>query len=273
MTQIIKHQSIPKISGIINALFFLVFKTFTFTTDMKKEPTIYSEIVLAKSGGKKLLAILLDPDKIEWDNFSDLTAKINASPATHLLVGGSHVFSDKIDELVLNLKKQCRLPVVLFPGNPSQISTYADGILFLSLLSGRNPDFLIGHHANAAPVLKASNLEIIPTGYILVESGSQTAVARISQTEPMAIATPERILHTAQAGEMLGKKLVYLEAGSGAQNPVPVEIISLVSKNIDIPVVVGGGIKSKQGIESAFAAGADLVVIGTAFETDLNFFD
>lgn len=234
---------------------------------------IYQDILESKAQGRKLLAILLDPDKINWDDFSHLASKINASPATHLFVGGSEVFSDKIDELVINLKKQCGLPVILFPGNPSQISTHADGILFLSLLSGRNADFLIGHQTKAAPVLKASNLEIIPTGYILVESGSETAVSKISQTQPMPVDKPNKILHTAQAGELLGKKLIYLEAGSGAENPVPLDIVSLVSKNIHIPLVVGGGIRSKAGIRNAYDSGADLVVIGTAFENDSNFFD
>lgn len=240
---------------------------------MTSEKSIYAQIEAAKKQGRKLIAILLDPDKIDWDNFSHLVSKINASSATHLLVGGSHVFSDKIDELVVNLKHRCTLPVILFPGNPSQISTHADGILFLSLLSGRNADFLIGHQAKAAPILKASKLEIIPTAYLLIGAENETAVAKISQTTPMPTNNPEAILHTAQAGEMLGKKLIYLEAGSGAENPVPLEIIRLVSENSRIPVIVGGGIRSKIGIQNAHDAGADMVVIGTAFENDLNFFD
>jgi putative glycerol-1-phosphate prenyltransferase len=248
-------------------------KNFTFTFNMESETSLYNYIVSAKQGNRKLLAILLDPDKIDWPNLNHLISKIKASPATHLLIGGSQVFSDKIDELVVGLKSECQLPVILFPGNPSQISLLADGILFLSLLSGRNADFLIGHQTKAAPLLKASNLEIIPTGYILIESGSETAVAKISQTAPMPIDKPDEILHTAQAGEMLGKKMIYLEAGSGAQNPVPLEIVSLVSKNMGIPLIVGGGIRSQLGIQNAFDAGADMVVIGTAFENDLNFFD
>lgn len=242
-------------------------------TDKTAMETIYQTILNAKSARRKLLAILLDPDKINWDNFSHLIAKINASPATCLFIGGSQVFSNKIDELIVNLKKQCVLPVILFPGDPSQISLHADAILFLSLLSGRNPDFLIGHQLKAAPILKASNLEIIPTGYLLVGAENQTAVAKVSQTLPMPAGKPDEILHTAQAGEMLGKKLIYLEAGSGAANAVPSDIIKLVASNIDIPVIVGGGIKTKAGIEEAYNSGADMVVIGTAFENDLNFFD
>jgi phosphoglycerol geranylgeranyltransferase len=234
---------------------------------------IYDNIAAAKANNQKLLAILLDPDKINWGSLQTLISKINNSPATHLFIGGSLVISDKIDELIKSVKKDCDLPVILFPGNPSQISNKADGILFLSLLSGRNPDFLIGHQVKSAPILKKTNLEIIPTGYILVESGSETAVAKVSSTMPMPIESPDAIVHTAIAGEMLGSKLIYLEAGSGAKNPVPGNIIKLVSENIAIPLIVGGGIKNSKGIQNAYDSGADLVVIGTAFDNDQNFFD
>ena len=232
---------------------------------------IYAKILQSKSENRKLLAILLDPDKIDWENMAVLVFKINASPATHIFVGGSLVFTNKLDELVIYLKQNSDLPVVLFPGNPSQISPKADGILFLSLLSGRNPDYLIGHHIKAAPILKNTNLEIIPTGYILIESGSETAVAKVSQTKP--ISDIQTIVATAQAGELLGNKLIYLEAGSGAKNAVSSEIIKLVSQNIDIPLIVGGGIKDQSGIQKAYDSGADLVVIGTAFENDQTFFE
>jgi phosphoglycerol geranylgeranyltransferase len=235
--------------------------------------TIYADILRAKAENRKLLAILLDPDKADTNLIGSLVSKIDRSPATHIFVGGSTVSAGMTDALVIALKEKSTLPVVLFPGNPSQISPNADGILFLSLLSGRNPDFLIGHQVQAAPILKQTSLEIIPTGYILIESGSETAVARVSKTSPMPVSQPEAILHTAQAGEMLGNKLLYLEAGSGAKNAVPLDIVSLVSKNIDIPLIVGGGIRTESAIQNAFDAGADIVVIGTAFENDLNFFD
>lgn len=234
---------------------------------------IYKNILQAKTESKKLLAILLDPDKINWDNLPQLAIKLNASPATHLFVGGSLVLSNKTDELVVFLKRNLSLPVVLFPGNPSQISQNADGILFLSLISGRNPNYLIGHQVKAAPILKKTNLEVISTGYILIESGNQTAVSSVSETAPMAINNPQFIFETAQAGEFLGNKLIYLEAGSGAKNAVPLEIIQLVAENIAIPLIVGGGIKNLNDIEKAYHSGADLVVIGTAFENDPNFFD
>lgn len=234
---------------------------------------IYDAILSAKKERRKLLAILLDPDKINWDRLGILSQKINTSPATHIFIGGSHVSTDRIGELVLHFKKESNLPVILFPGNPSQISDKADGILFLSLLSGRNPDFLIGHHVEAAPVLTQANLEIIPTGYILIESGSETAVARVSKTEPLSIADVEKIIHTAQAGEMLGNQLIYLEAGSGAKNAVPPEIVKKISESIKIPLIVGGGIRTRQGIHASFENGADITVIGTAFENDIHFFD
>lgn len=235
--------------------------------------TIYSNILEAKATRTKLLAILLDPDKIVWDALDTMVSKINASPATHILIGGSHVTSNEIDRLISEIKKDCTLPIVLFPGNPSQISHEADGILFLSLISGRNPDFLIEHQVKAAPILKKSNLEIIPTGYILIESGNPTAVEKVSQTRPLDRNNPEKVLATAQAGELLGKKLIYLEAGSGADLAVPTDIVKLVAENIAIPLIVGGGIRNKSGIQAAYDSGADMVVIGTAFENDLHFFD
>ena len=234
---------------------------------------IYNEILLAKTESKKLLAILLDPDKLAVENLSNLIQKINQSPATHIFVGGSSFNGTHLDELIIELKSKINLPILLFPGNPSQISDKADGILFLTLLSGRNSDYLIEHQVNAVPILKKTNLEIISTGYILIESGNETAVERVSQTKPLDRNNPEYVLQTAQAGEFIGTKLIYLEAGSGAKLSVPTEMITLVSQNIKVPLIVGGGIRSKQEIENAFSSGADLVVIGTAFENDSNFFD
>ena len=234
---------------------------------------IYNHILKSKAKSKKLLAILLDPDKLELNKVQILLDKINQSPATHIFIGGSCVENDILDELISRIKENCALPIVLFPGNPSQISDKADAILFLSLISGRNPDFLIEHQVKAAPILKQTNLEIISTGYILVESGSETAVERVSKTTPLDRNNLNLALATAQAGEMLGNKLIYLEAGSGAKQAVPSKMIQLVSQNIQIPLLVGGGIIDLQGIQKAYDSGADLVIIGTAFENDLNFFE
>lgn len=235
--------------------------------------TIHQQILDAKKNGQKLLAILLDPDKIVWENLDHLLLKINQSPATHIFVGGSIVQSTILEDLITQLKQKTNLPVIIFPGDPSQISPQADAILFLSLLSGRNPDYLIEYQVQAAPILKRTKLEVISTGYILIESGNETAVARVSKTEPLNRENFDLALATAQAGEMLGNKLIYLEAGSGAKKAVPLEMISLIAQNIEIPVIVGGGIVDLHGIKKAYNAGADLVVIGTAFENDSHFFD
>lgn len=238
------------------------------TTEMKN---IYSEIVASKD--KKLLAILLDPDKLSVEKTVDLITKINSSPATHIFVGGSTFDGNHLDELITIIKQNTILPVVLFPGNPTQISNKADGILFLTLLSGRNPDYLIEHQINAVPFLKKTNLEIISTGYILIESGSETAVQRVTKTQPIDRNNIEYVIQTAQAGELIGNKLIYLEAGSGAQLAVPLDMVRLVRENTTVPLIVGGGIRSQQEIKNAFEAGADMVVIGTAFENDAAFFE
>lgn len=234
---------------------------------------IYNQILKSKISNQKLLAILLDPDKIDLNNADLLIEKIKQSPATHIFIGGSLVENNILDELIIKIKQNCDLPIVLFPGNPSQISDKADGILFLSLISGRNPDFLIEHQVKAAPILKKAQLEIISTGYILIESGTETAVERVSKTKPLDRNNIEYAVHTAQAGTMLGNKLIYLEAGSGAKQAVPLEMIKKVAQNIEIPLLVGGGIIDLQGIQKAYDSGADLVVIGTAFEKDVYFFN
>lgn len=240
---------------------------------------IYNSILQAKVNNQKLLAILLDPDKIDLNTVEILIEKINQSPATHIFIGGSLVKNNILDKLITKIRQnssfgvRAALPIVLFPGNPSQISDQADAILFLSLISGRNPDFLIEHQVNAVPMLKQTNLEVISTGYILIESGTETAVERVSKTKPLNKKNSDYILQTAKAGEFLGNKLIYLEAGSGAKCPVSEETIQLVSQNIEIPLIVGGGIIDLQGIQKAYIAGADLVVIGTAFENNIHFFN
>ena len=233
----------------------------------------YQPIVNAKSNNQKLLAILLDPDKIIWEQLDNLIFKINQSPANYIFVGGSSFEGNTLDELIIQLKQKTALPLLLFPGNPSQISAEADGILFLMLLSGRNPDYLVEYQIQAVPILEKTNLEIISTGYILIESGRETAVERVSKTKPLPRNNSEYAAQTAKAGEFIGNKLIYLEAGSGAQNAVPLEMIKRVAEKISIPLIVGGGIRSKKEITAAFEAGADMVVIGTAFENDINFFD
>ncbi len=234
---------------------------------------IYHSICNAKKNNRKLLAILLDPDKIDFLTLESLIEKINQSPATHLFVGGSVVHTDLMDGLIIILKEKCDLPVLLFPGNPSQVSYKADGILFLSLLSGRNPDYLVQYQVDVAKQISQSDLQVIPTAYLLIESGSKTAVEKVSQTQPMPVSDIEKISSTALAGQLLGMQLVYLEAGSGAKKRVPDQVISEVSQNLQIPLIVGGGIRSAKSINEVYRSGADMIVIGTAFENDFNFFN
>ena len=234
---------------------------------------IYKSILEAKKNRSKLLAILLDPEKLNIENLSLIATKIGQSPATHIFIGGSSNLGLQTDKIVSCLKNHTQLPLVLFPGNPSQITNKADAILYLSLISGRNPDYLIEHQVAAVPVLKASNLEVISTSYIVIDSGAETMVSKISQTNPLDSKNINYIVQTAQAGEYLGHKLIYLEAGSGASNKIAENTVNLVSKNTTIPLIVGGGIRNLPEIQSIFNAGADMIVIGTAFENNLNFFN
>ncbi|WP_233269828.1 geranylgeranylglyceryl/heptaprenylglyceryl phosphate synthase [Polaribacter sp. L3A8] len=234
---------------------------------------IYQNILLAKKEGKKLLAVLIDPEKIDLDNIVAFFEKVHQSIATHIFVGGSTDINNVTEKVVAAIKKETHLPVVLFPGDVKQITQKADGILFLSLLSGRNPEYLIEQQIKSVPFLKDSNLEILPTGYILIDGQKETATQRVSNTKPIAQENTELILNTALAGEFSGKKLIYLEAGSGAKVPVDANIITVVKNNLSIPLIVGGGIRTKEQLKNAFNAGADVVVIGTAFENDEAFFN
>ena len=234
--------------------------------------SLYAQLCKNKAHGNKLLAILLDPEKVKWEFWASTVQAIQKSPAQLLLVGGSSHSPLAVDELVGALKKSIDLPVVLFPGNSAQLSAQADAILFLSLLSGRNPDYLIQQQVDAAPALMQLDLEVISTGYLLIESGQVTSVERSSQSTPIYRNQLDLAVHTAKAGEYLGAKLIYLEAGSGAKFPVPLDMIEAVSKTVDVPLIVGGGLRSQQEIQAAFQAGADVVVIGTAFEEDPQFF-
>jgi len=228
--------------------------------------SIYQKIVHQKQNHQKSLALLLDPDKVEIDALKKLAIKIKKTKADYLLIGGSLLKKDTTNKLIKKLKKQVKIPIISFPGNPQQISKHADGLLFLSLISGRNADFLIGNQVVAAPLIKQTNLEIIPTGYMLIENGHSTSVEYISNTKPIPRNKNDIALATALAGEMLGLKMIYLEAGSGAKEHVPIKMIQNLAQNLQIPIIVGGGIRSKKQMLEIFNAGADIVVIGTAFE-------
>ncbi len=234
---------------------------------------IYQNIVSAKKEGKKLLAVLIDPEKMDLKHIPCFFEKIHNSIATHIFIGGSTDKDHQTESVVMAVKKETNLPVILFPGDVSQITNKADGVLFLSLLSGRNPEYLIEQQIKAAPILKNSPLESIPTGYILIDGKKETATQKVSNTRPIPQEKTALILHTSLAGEFSGKQLIYLEAGSGATQVVHQKIIEKVANEITIPLIVGGGIRSKKQLESAFNAGADIVVIGTAFENDETFFE
>jgi putative glycerol-1-phosphate prenyltransferase len=188
-------------------------------------------------------------------------------------VGGSTDIHNATESVVVEIKKYTTLPVILFPGDVHQVTPKADGILFLSLISGRNPEYLIQQQVDAALQVNQSNLEVLPTGYILVDGGKETAVQKVSNTNPIDQTNYNLILKTALAGQFSGKKLIYLEAGSGAKTPVSSVIINCVKSELKIPLIVGGGIRNIQQLNNAYNEGADMVVIGTAFENDPSFFN
>ncbi len=213
----------------------------------------------------KSIGLLLDPDKAASGQLKILLKIAEKSRTDYILAGGSITFNN-IDTFIDSLRELCRIPVVLFPGNLMQISLKADKILLLSLISGRNPELLIGNHVIAAPFLREARDRIVSTGYILISCGTKTSVEYISQTNAIPADKPEIAVATALAGEMLGLKMIYLEAGSGAENHVPVGTIEAVKESISIPLAVGGGIRTKNDVERIFHAGADLIVLGNGCE-------
>lgn len=221
-----------------------------------------------KRTGRKGLAVLIDPDKPPADELMAWLKPLQNLNLDWLLVGGSLTRDHSIQQLVPAIKAACGLPLVLFPGNVAQIVPEADGILLLSLISGRNPDLLIGRHVEAAPLLRSSGLEILPTGYMLIEAGNYTTAHYISNTLPIPREKPQIAMCTALAGELLGLQLIYLDGGSGAQHPVPAEMITEVAQSLQIPLIVGGGIRSATAAHAAWQAGADLIVVGSAYEQD-----
>jgi putative glycerol-1-phosphate prenyltransferase len=232
---------------------------------MMRATKIYSDIREQLIRGAKLLAILIDPEKFETSTTSSFLKTIPLE-TTHLFLGGSTVPEKLMEQLIDSLKGLTKLPLVLFPGAASQISEKADALLFLSLLSGNNPEYLIGQQKVAAAQLMTSKLEVIPTGYLLIDGGNESAVARVTTTRPMSQSAVKDIVNTALAAELMGAKCVYLEAGSGANIPVSSQIIKAVKKVLTIPLIVGGGIRTQAQKELSYNAGADMIVMGTVFE-------
>lgn len=228
--------------------------------------SIYKTILLNREKNRKMLAVLLDPDQCHGRVLASTIATLKTDIPDFIFVGGSHTLNS-IDSLIDLLKEEIKTNIVLFPGNASQFSSNADALLYLSLLSGRNAEFLIGQHVGSAVAIKKSGIEVIPTGYLLIDGGKPTSVEYISNTRPIPGDKKEIALSTAVAGELLGFKLIYLEAGSGATIPVSARMIECVKAGLSLPLIVGGGIKSTEQLKEAFDAGADMVVVGNIFES------
>ncbi|MCF8239031.1 MAG: geranylgeranylglyceryl/heptaprenylglyceryl phosphate synthase [Saprospiraceae bacterium] len=227
---------------------------------------VYQKLLTDAGFGEKKLALLIDPDKQAKDQLIQLANNAHQANVDYILVGGSLLHRDTFHETVRCVKQETDIPVLLFPGSAWQISTEADALLFLSLISGRNADLLIGQQVQAAPLLHETSLEVISTGYMLVDGGAPTTASYISQTAPLPANKPEIATATGLAGKYLGMQLLYLDAGSGAKNPVPHEMIKAVRHKVGLPLIVGGGIRtSEQALQTA-RAGADVVVIGTVIE-------
>jgi phosphoglycerol geranylgeranyltransferase len=229
---------------------------------------IYTALTEAKRKGKKKFVVLLDPDKLRLSNMERLLSLATEANVDYFFVGGSLVVSDMLDQCIETIQRSCPIPIILFPGDITQISHKADAILFLSLISGRNSDLLIGRHVVAAPILRKSPLEILSTGYMLIDGGRITTASYMSGTTPIPSDKNEIAVCTAMAGELLGNKLIYMDAGSGAKHPIPEAMIAAVSRSVAIPIIVGGGIKTSETVLANLHAGADVIVVGNALEQD-----
>jgi putative glycerol-1-phosphate prenyltransferase len=228
--------------------------------------SVLKKLKYYKETQKKSFALLIDPDNVSELDCIELLHLAESAAVDFLFIGGSLITGNNLGRIVEICKSNTQIPVVLFPGSSLHIDTEADAILFLSLISGRNPDFLIGQHILAAPILKRSRLEILPTGYMLVDTGKQTTVSFISNTTPIPYDKPDVAACIAMAGEMLGLQIIYMDGGSGAEKPISPQMISAVRKAVDTPLIVGGGINSPEKVQIALKAGADVIVVGNAIE-------
>ena len=231
---------------------------------------IYDSLKAKSAENKKMFSVLIDPDK---QNFADLhktVTKCNEAKIDFFLVGGSIITKGDINTTVRFIKENSTIPVVLFPGNHQHVSQHADGILFLSLISGRNPNFLIGNHVLAAPIIQKTDLEVLSTGYLLVDCGTTTTAIYMSETAPLPYHKPDIAAATALAGEYLGLKMIYIDGGSGAQKTISTEMIKQVKSVLSIPLIIGGGIKSATTANDIYQAGADIIIIGNGAEENRN---
>ena len=217
-----------------------------------------------------MFTVLIDPDKVDGTKIDKLVSLSLEAKVDYFFVGGSLVISNYLDQCIQHIKSACNIPVILFPGAPSQISKYADALLYLSLISGRNPELLIGQHVISAPFVKQSGLEIMPTGYMVIDGGAPTTVSYISNASPIPSDKNEIAMCTAMAGEMLGMKLIYMDSGSGAKRPVTETMIEKVASHIEAPLIIGGGITDPEKAYRNCKAGADVIVVGNAIEKDAS---
>lgn len=235
---------------------------------VKPVGNIYNDLKNRKREGKSGFAVLVDPDKVAPAEMQYLAELCNDAGVDYLFMGGSLVVDHQLEACVQRFKANSNIPVLLFPGSPAQVTPYADALLYLSLISGRNPDLLISQHVVSAPAVKASGLEVISTGYMVVDGGVPTTVSYMSHSAPLPANKPEIALCTAWAGELQGKHVIFMDAGSGALNPISTEMIRKVSSNLEIPLIIGGGIKSPEKVYENCKAGANIVVVGNAVERD-----
>jgi len=231
---------------------------------------IYSSLTEAKAKGEKKFAVLIDPDKVRLGNMDKVLELANDANVDYFFIGGSLIVNNMLDHCLESIKAKCNIPTILFPGSSFQLSYRADAILFLSLISGRNPDLLIGNHVISAPYIKVSPLEVLPTGYMLIDGGISTTVQYISNTIPIPHAKNDIAVCTAVAGELLGLRTMFMDAGSGAQTPVSESMITAVSDVLSIPLIVGGGIRTPEKAAANVKAGADVIVVGDAIEKDAS---
>jgi len=231
---------------------------------------IYESLQQAKNKGEKKFVVLIDPDKVRLDNMQKVLEMTVEAKVDYFFIGGSLIVNNMLDHCLESIREQCHIPMILFPGNSFQLSYRADAILFLSLISGRNAELLIGNHVIAAPYLKLSPLEVLSTGYMLVDGGKPTTVSYMSNTNPIPATKDDIAVCTAMAGEMLGLKLMYMDAGSGAKNPISESMIESVSGAISCPLIIGGGIRTPEKALANVKAGADVIVVGNAIEKDPN---
>jgi putative glycerol-1-phosphate prenyltransferase len=232
--------------------------------------TIYNQLTEKKGKGKKSFTVLIDPDKVDGTKIDRLVSLSIDAKVDYFFVGGSLVISNYLDQCIQHIKAACNIPVILFPGAPSQVSKYADALLYLSLISGRNPELLIGQHVISAPFVKQSGLEIMPTGYMVIDGGAPTTVSYISNASPIPSDKNEIAMCTAMAGEMLGMKVIYMDSGSGAKRPISENMIEKVARHIEAPLIVGGGISNPEKAYLNCKSGADIIVVGNAIEKDTS---